>query len=102
MRAATELRIPLKAVTLSAVAICLSAAAQSPQTPQSPKAPCKNPVYLTFDTGHMGVAPLIAEVLQRQQMAHWVSIGHPGGKREPLRAMLLLRTLGTMPIGGLT
>lgn len=31
-------------------------------------APCDKPVYLTFDTGHMGVAPLIAEVLQRQQV----------------------------------
>jgi peptidoglycan/xylan/chitin deacetylase (PgdA/CDA1 family) len=68
MRAATELQIPLKAVALSAVAFCLSAAAQTPQTPQAPKAPCKHPVYLTFDTGHMGVAPLIAEVLQRQQV----------------------------------
>lgn len=29
---------------------------------------CDRPVYLTFDTGHMGVAPLIAEVLQRQQV----------------------------------
>lgn len=29
---------------------------------------CHRPVYLTFDTGHMGVAPLIAEVLQRQQV----------------------------------
>ena len=29
---------------------------------------CTQPVYLTFDTGHMGVAPLIAEVLQRQQV----------------------------------
>ena len=29
---------------------------------------CSQPVYLTFDTGHMGVAPLIAEVLQRQQV----------------------------------
>lgn len=29
---------------------------------------CERPVYLTFDTGHMGVAPLIAEVLQRQQV----------------------------------
>ena len=29
---------------------------------------CEKPVYLTFDTGHMGVAPLIAEVLQRQQV----------------------------------
>jgi len=25
-------------------------------------------VYLTFDTGHMGVAPLVAEVLARQQV----------------------------------
>lgn len=29
---------------------------------------CNKPVYLTFDTGHMGVAPLIAEVLARQQV----------------------------------
>ena len=29
---------------------------------------CDKPVYLTFDTGHMGVAPLVAEVLQRQQV----------------------------------
>ncbi len=26
------------------------------------------PVYLTFDTGHMGVAPLVAEVLKRQDV----------------------------------
>ena len=31
-------------------------------------AACTRPVYLTFDTGHMGVAPLIAEVLQRHQV----------------------------------
>ncbi len=29
---------------------------------------CDKPVYLTFDTGHMAVAPLIADVLQRQQI----------------------------------
>lgn len=29
---------------------------------------CEKPVYLTFDTGHMDVAPLVAEVLQRQQV----------------------------------
>ncbi|MBV7457658.1 polysaccharide deacetylase family protein [Acidovorax sp. sif1233] len=29
---------------------------------------CKTPVYLTFDTGHMAVAPLVAEVLARQQV----------------------------------
>lgn len=32
------------------------------------EAACEKPVYLTFDTGHMGVAPLIAQVLQRQQV----------------------------------
>lgn len=29
---------------------------------------CEKPLYLTFDTGHMGVAPLVAEVLARQQV----------------------------------
>ncbi|MDO8449422.1 MAG: polysaccharide deacetylase family protein [Rhodoferax sp.] len=29
---------------------------------------CDNPLYLTFDTGHMDVAPLVAEVLQRQNV----------------------------------
>ena len=44
---------------IAASAVCTTAAAQN-----GPE-PCK-PVYLTFDTGHMGVAPLIAEVLKRQ------------------------------------
>ncbi|MFZ4285322.1 polysaccharide deacetylase family protein [Variovorax sp. HJSM1_2] len=29
---------------------------------------CEKPVYLTFDTGHMAIAPLVAEVLNRQQV----------------------------------
>lgn len=29
---------------------------------------CKGSVYLTFDTGHMGIAPLVAEILQRQEV----------------------------------
>jgi peptidoglycan/xylan/chitin deacetylase (PgdA/CDA1 family) len=29
---------------------------------------CEKPVYLTLDTGHMEVAPLMAEVLKRQQV----------------------------------
>jgi peptidoglycan/xylan/chitin deacetylase (PgdA/CDA1 family) len=33
-----------------------------------PAAECSKPVYLTFDTGHMGVADLIADVLRRQQV----------------------------------
>ena len=31
-------------------------------------AACDKPLYLSFDTGHMGVAPLVAEVLARQQV----------------------------------
>ena len=34
--------------------------------PDSPR--CERPVYLTFDTGHMGVAPLVAEVLKRHEV----------------------------------
>ena len=30
--------------------------------------PCPKPVYLTIDTGHMGVAPLIGDVLKRQHV----------------------------------
>ena len=29
---------------------------------------CDKPVYLTLDTGHMEVAPLVADVLARQQV----------------------------------
>ena len=29
---------------------------------------CDKPLYLTLDTGHMDIAPLVAEVLQRQQV----------------------------------
>ncbi|MEY4099259.1 MAG: hypothetical protein RL300_430 [Pseudomonadota bacterium] len=29
---------------------------------------CNKPLYLTFDTGHMAVAPLVADVLQRQSV----------------------------------
>ncbi len=32
------------------------------------QARCDKPVYLTFDTGHMAVAPLVAEVLNRQNV----------------------------------
>lgn len=32
------------------------------------EAACRKPVYLTIDTGHMGVAPLVAEVLKRQHV----------------------------------
>ncbi len=40
----------------------------SHQVSKIPQANCKQAVYLTFDTGHMGIAPLVAEVLARQQV----------------------------------
>lgn len=46
----------------SVAALCLAA----PVVVAAP--PCAQPVYLTFDTGHMEVAPLVAEVLRRQQV----------------------------------
>ncbi len=36
--------------------------------PAAAAAGCERPVYLTFDTGHMGVAELVAEVLDRQRV----------------------------------
>ncbi len=36
--------------------------------PAAAQPACDKPVYLTFDTGHMGVAELIADVLRRQQV----------------------------------
>jgi peptidoglycan/xylan/chitin deacetylase (PgdA/CDA1 family) len=47
------------ALPLALFGACLSALAA---------AACERPVYLTLDTGHMGVAPLIAEVLKRQDV----------------------------------
>jgi peptidoglycan/xylan/chitin deacetylase (PgdA/CDA1 family) len=55
------------AAALTAVACATSVAAAPPPAMCSGQ-PNDKPVYLTFDTGHMGVAPLIAEVLQRQQV----------------------------------
>ena len=56
MRPATDFARALIATTLWAGSLPLSAAT------------CKQPVYLTFVPGHMGVAPLIAQVLQRHQV----------------------------------
>ena len=46
-------------VLIAASAVSISATAEKP---------CEKPVYLTFDTGHMGIAPLVADVLNRQQV----------------------------------
>jgi peptidoglycan/xylan/chitin deacetylase (PgdA/CDA1 family) len=56
---------PRKPVLL--FAIVLVAACARPAGAQGQNG-CNSPVYLTFDTGHMEVAPLVAEVLARQQV----------------------------------
>ena len=53
----------LKTLTLAAT---LCAAVLPPLNAQA--AGCASPLYLTLDTGHMQVAPLIADVLKRQQV----------------------------------
>jgi peptidoglycan-N-acetylmuramic acid deacetylase len=54
------------ALAAGLAATCLMAASLSASA--HAEAPCAQPVYLTLDTGHMGVAPLVAEVLARQQV----------------------------------
>ncbi|VWX55641.1 Peptidoglycan/xylan/chitin deacetylase, PgdA/CDA1 family [Burkholderiales bacterium 8X] len=50
-------------------AVALAFAAPLAALSQSaPAAACTKPVYLTFDTGHMGIAPLVADVLKRQDV----------------------------------
>ena len=61
-RASKSAAPPCRAALTAALAFALPLALAGPVAP----ATCDKPVYLTFDTGHMEVAPLIAEVLQRQ------------------------------------
>ncbi len=49
-----------------AVLACMTACAVS--GPAGAQGSCGKPVYLTFDTGHMGIAPFVAEVLKRQDV----------------------------------
>lgn len=50
---------------MALVAACL---AGTHAVAQHPAAPACKPVYLTFDTGHMEIAPLVADVLKRQNV----------------------------------
>jgi len=56
-----------KLIPRFAAAIVLIASLAFPARAESPSS-CQKPVYLTFDTGHMGVAEQVAGVLQRQQV----------------------------------
>ena len=51
------------------LALACGLLAAAPAVAQAPvPQDCTKPVYLTLDTGHMGVAPLIAQVLARHQV----------------------------------
>lgn len=92
-----------------ALALVGSAAVAQPE--------CEKPVYLTIDTGHMGVANLIAEVLKRQNVkatffavnektkegdGRSASTGRPGGAIGRLRGTSSPRTPSTTSTGAAT
>jgi len=54
------------AIKVWAVALGLTISAAHAQSSSPLTESCDRPVYLTFDTGHMEVAPLIEDVLKRQ------------------------------------
>ena len=54
----------LFAITLS----CLTTVLMAQVAAVAMNEDCDKPVYLTFDTGHMDVAPLVGEILRRQQV----------------------------------
>ncbi|MDD5480305.1 polysaccharide deacetylase family protein, partial [Rhodoferax sp.] len=54
----------LKALTIALISIAACAYSISARAQND----CKKPVYLTLDTGHMAVAPLMANILRRQSV----------------------------------
>ena len=58
----------MRAVYKTLLALGLSSCATPRLGSPALPAACERPVYLTFDTGHMQVAPLVAEVLARHQV----------------------------------
>jgi peptidoglycan/xylan/chitin deacetylase (PgdA/CDA1 family) len=52
----------------AALGLLLAATAMPGAWAAQGAATCEKPVYLTFDTGHMGIAPLVADVLKRQNV----------------------------------
>ena len=55
-------RIFLGALLFNAISLAVAA------EPLKPSLQCQKPIYLTLDTGHMGMAPLIADVLRKHQV----------------------------------
>jgi peptidoglycan-N-acetylmuramic acid deacetylase len=64
MRMGMGIRRGMRRLGLAAASLLFSLAS----TATAADSACEKPVYLTFDTGHMAVAPLVAEVLKRHQV----------------------------------
>ncbi len=59
---------PVTKVPFSFLAALFLVAALACPTWASAEKTCEKPVYLTLDTGHMDIAPLVADVLKRQDV----------------------------------
>jgi peptidoglycan/xylan/chitin deacetylase (PgdA/CDA1 family) len=71
MRRASDCLIQSAAFLIAAVFAVFLPAHATPsggKNSDNNSATCDKPVYLTFDTGHMGVAPLIGKVLKQHQV----------------------------------
>ncbi|MCW5636849.1 MAG: polysaccharide deacetylase family protein [Rubrivivax sp.] len=71
MRRGSSLLVRARGWPVAAIvwSTALAGASGGAASAAAPSAVCDKPVYLTFDTGHMGVAPLVAGVLRRQRVA---------------------------------
>ena len=68
-RAKVNAMIYLKFAILFVAVQAVNTPANAQNTAQNPsKNECLKPLYLTFDTGHMEVAPLVADVLNKHQV----------------------------------
>lgn len=66
MRRASDTVLSAGRALAAAVQLALSLPTGAAPAISTVDAACAHPVYLTIDTGHMGVAPLVADVLARQ------------------------------------
>jgi peptidoglycan/xylan/chitin deacetylase (PgdA/CDA1 family) len=69
-RSVRRVAAALRGVAVSATAgiACLAVPAGTASASEGAAKPCAKPLYLTFDTGHMAVAPLVADVLARHDV----------------------------------
>lgn len=59
---------PLRSVCIVATLLLANYVGATTAGAEKLPQPCKKPLYLTLDTGHMGVAPLMADVINRHKV----------------------------------